>query len=301
MQEDENQIIINDVIALSKLSNQRLKEQILKLVEIYYQQKKKQEREQKRHRKMLQLLDKRDSEIYKAGARKDQLLEQQSKMASMGEMMDAVAHQWKQPLNSISMLNDMLVNDFKSSLVTEAYIEEMTQTVHAQIEHMVSTLNEFRTFFRPSKDINNFSIKHCVLSVQVLMKDELIKNNVNIHVNIDDEIMIQGQINEFKHLFLNLLRNSIDAYHENKILLRNIYIRAFYKEDTIQIEFEDDAHGIPENVIHDIFKPNVTTKKDGKGTGIGLYMSSQIIQKHHGTLKVHNTSNGALFTISIKK
>lgn len=301
MQEDENQKLIDDVIALSERSNKNLKEQTLKLIEVYYQQKKKQEKEQQRHRKMLQLLDKRDSAIYQASTKKDQLLKQQSKMASMGEMMDAVAHQWKQPLNSISMLNDMLVNDFKNALVNEAYIDDMTQTVHAQIEHMVSTLNEFRTFFRPSKDTSDFSIKSCVFSVQVLMKDELIKNNVNIHTDINEELVIHGQINEFKHLFLNLLRNSIDAYHEREIHVRNIYIRAFDLENIIQIEFEDDAHGIPENVIKDIFKPNVTTKEDGKGTGIGLYMSSQIVQKHHGVLRVHNANNGSLFTISIKK
>jgi phosphoglycerate-specific signal transduction histidine kinase len=84
------------------------------------------------------------------------MLKQQSKMAAMGEMMDAVAHQWKQPLNSLSMMNDMLKDDFKANLVNEAYIDEMTETTHTQIEHMVSTLNEFRTFFRPSKDSEEF-------------------------------------------------------------------------------------------------------------------------------------------------
>lgn len=301
MQEDENQKIIDEIIVLSKLSNPKLREQTLKLIEMFHQQKKKQQKEQQRHRKMLQLLDKRDSAIYEASSRKDRLLEQQSKMASMGEMMDAVAHQWKQPLNSISMLHDILVDDFKNSLVDEAYIDDMTQTVHSQIEHMVSTLNEFRTFFRPSKDTYDFSIKQCVSSVEILMKDELIKNNINIQVSIDEEIIIHGQVNEFKHLFLNLLSNSIDAYNEKEIQTRNIHIRAFPKEDAIHIEFEDDAHGIPENIIRDIFKPNVTSKEDTKGTGIGLYMSSQIVQKHNGVLRVHNIQNGALFTIFIKK
>ncbi|MBA3025388.1 MAG: HAMP domain-containing histidine kinase [Sulfurimonas sp.] len=301
MQEDANQKIIDEIVALSKLSNPRLREQTLKLIEIYHQQKKKQEKEQQRHRKMLQVLDKRDSAIYEANTKKDKLLKQQSKMASMGEMMDAVAHQWRQPLNSISMLNDMLVDDFKNSLVDKAYIDDMTQTVHSQIEHMVSTLNEFRTFFRPSKDSCDFSIRQCIFSVEILMKDELIKNNVNVHVNIDEEIIIHGQINEFKHLFLNLLSNSIDAYNEKQIQTRNIHIRAFPKEDAIHIEFEDDALGIPDNIIKDIFKPNVTTKEDGKGTGIGLYMSSQIVQKHNGVLRVHNANNGAIFTIYIKK
>jgi C4-dicarboxylate-specific signal transduction histidine kinase len=301
MQEDENQKLIDEIVVLLKLSNPKLREQTLQLIDVYHQQKKKQEKEQQRHRKMLQLLDKRDSAIYEASTKKDKLLKQQSKMASMGEMMDAVAHQWRQPLNSISMLNDMLVDDFKNSLVDEAYIADMTQTVHSQIEHMVSTLSEFRTFFRPSKDTHDFSIKQCISSVEVLMKDELLKNNVNVHVDVDENIIIHGQVNEFKHLFLNLLSNSVDAYNEKEIHARNIYIRAFPKEDAIHIEFEDDAHGICDNIIRDIFKPNVTSKKDGKGTGIGLYMSSQIVQKHNGVLRVHNANNGAIFTIFIKK
>jgi signal transduction histidine kinase len=122
-----------------------------------------------------------------------------------------------------------------------------------------------------------------------------------VYVDINEELIIHGQVNEFKHLFLNLLSNSIDAYNEKGIQSRNIQIRAFPKEDAIHIEFEDDAHGIPENIIRDIFKPNVTSKEDGKGTGIGLYMSSQIVQKHHGVLRVHNANNGAIFTIFIKK
>lgn len=301
MEEDVNQKLIDEIVLLSKLSNHRLREQTIKLIDIYYQQKKKQEKDKLKYHKTLKLVDKRGAVIHHANTQKDKLLRQQSKMASMGEMMDAVAHQWKQPLNSISMMNDMLLDDFKDSIVDEEYIVDMTETVHSQIEHMVSTLNEFRTFFRPSKDTHDFSIKECISSVQILMKDELIKNNINLHVDVEKTLTVNGLINEFKHLFLNLISNSIDAFNEKNIKERVIYIRASGTEDRIHIEFEDNASGIPEHVIADIFKPNITTKEDGKGTGIGLYMSSQIVQKHNGKIRVKNSDNGAIFTIAILK
>jgi len=299
MIEDENQKLIDEIVLLSKLSNHRLREQTLKLIDIYYLEKKKHNKDKARQKNLLKHLDKRDLAIQKSREKQDKLLQQQSKMASMGEMMDAVAHQWKQPLNSISMMNDMLLDDFKDSIVDETYIKDMTQTIQHQIEHMVSTLNEFRTFFRPSKDLKNFSLQICLKSVQVLMKDELLKNQINIKTETEEDISIFGEINEFKHLFLNLINNSIDAFNEKKIQKREIYITAkSVNEDTI-IRYEDNAGGIPQEILGDILKPNVTTKEEGKGTGIGLYMSSQIVQKHQGTLEVANSDVGAVFTIRL--
>jgi len=299
MIEDENQKLIDEIVLLSKLSNHRLREQTLKLIDIYYLEKKKHNKDKARQKNLLKHLDKRDLAIQKSREKQDKLLQQQSKMASMGEMMDAVAHQWKQPLNSISMMNDMLLDDFKDSIVDETYIKDMTQTIQHQIEHMVSTLNEFRTFFRPSKDLKDFSLQICLKSVQVLMKDELLKNQINIKTETEEDISIFGEINEFKHLFLNLINNSIDAFNEKKIQKREIYITAKSENEDTIIRYEDNAGGIPQEILGDILKPNVTTKEEGKGTGIGLYMSSQIVQKHQGTLEVANSDVGAVFTIKL--
>ena len=282
MIEDENQKLIDEIIVLSQLSNHRLREQTNKLIDLYKKQKKRTANIQKNNAYFLKQVQKRNDTVYTEGTKKDKMLRQQSKMAAMGEMMDAVAHQWKQPLNSLSMMNDMLQDDFKDGLVDEAYIQDMTETTHTQIAHMVSTLNEFRTFFRPSKDNQEFCVDACIESVQILMKDELIKNTVNVNVDIQDEIIIDGLVNEFKHLFLNLFSNSIDAFNEKEIKQRDIHIRTYIDGEKSIIEFEDSAQGIPQNVIDYIFRPNITTKQDGKGTGIGLYMSSQIVDKHHG-------------------
>ncbi|EDZ63005.1 two-component sensor histidine kinase [Sulfurimonas gotlandica GD1] len=300
MNEDENQKLIDEIIVLSKLSNHRLREQTHHLIELYEEQKKKNSKLQKNHSAFLKQVDKRTVVINETSTQKDKMLRQQSKMAAMGEMMDAVAHQWKQPLNSLSMMNDMLKDDFKDGIVDEAYIDDITETAHTQIEHMVTTLNEFRTFFRPSKDSEEFLLEDCINSVEVLMRDELIKNTVNLKTDIKDDIKIYGFINEFKHLFLNLLSNSIDAFNEKNISNRDITIKTYTDEDKSIIEFEDNAQGISNHVISRIFNPHITTKQDSNGTGIGLYMSSQIVKKHNGTISVKNTDSGALFKIIIK-
>ena len=244
------------------------------------------------------LEDKIDEEI-QIRENSHKMYEQQAKMAAMGEMMDAAAHQWKQPLNALSLMSDMLVSDFKDGDVNQAYIDEVTGDIQTQIAHMVNTLSEFRSFFRPNKEAKSFGIKRSLQSVLLLVNDEFMKNNINIHIQSDKEILIHGIENEFKHLVLNIINNAKDAFNERELTDRNIYIN-FYKEDNhINLEIEDDAGGIPEDVIHDIFKPDVTTKADGEGTGIGLYMSMQIAQKLHGSLSVLNTEKGARFLLEI--
>ena len=112
------------------------------------------------------------------------MYEQQAKMAAMGEMMDAAAHQWKQPLNALSLMSDMLKGDFERGEVDQAYIDEMTEDIQAQIQHMVNTLSEFRNFFRPNKESKSFGIKRCLQFVWVMVNEEFINNNINIQIKI---------------------------------------------------------------------------------------------------------------------
>jgi len=279
----------------------RLQSKVKELVELYNEQKRKNAKLVKNHTYFLKQIDKRNVAQNASLSKKDMMLRQQSKMAAMGEMMDAVAHQWKQPLNSLSMMNDMLLDDYQNGLVDENYIKDVVGMTQMQIEHMVNTLSEFRTFFRPSKDSQDFSVTECLESVQILMKDELLKNTITIDIDIQEDITLHGQINEFKHLFLNLISNAIDAFNENETKNRKITIRTYKEDGSGIIEFEDNAGGIPQHVIGSIFKPNVTTKADGKGTGIGLYMSSQIVEKHGGVISVKNANEGALFSITLKE
>jgi signal transduction histidine kinase len=228
----------------------------------------------------------------------DKALEQQTKMAAMGEMMDAVAHQWKQPLNAITLYNSLLKSDFQDGIVDQKYINDFLDNTTMQINHMVNTLDEFRRFFRDNQNIEKINIKKSIESLQRLIKDDFLKNHINIEVKVDNNSEIKIKENEFKHLILNIINNSKDAFNENKIEKRVIKITSKnINKKNILIEFEDNAGGIPSNIINDIFKPNVTTKSPDKGTGIGLYMTMQIVKKYHGTLSVKNTLDGAIFSL----
>ncbi|WP_456452051.1 sensor histidine kinase [Hydrogenimonas sp.] len=224
------------------------------------------------------------------------LLMQQSKMAAMGEMLDAVAHQWKQPLNALSLYNDLLVGDFREGKVDEAYMERFRRDIQAQIDHMADTLATFRSFFRPDTDPGPFSLKKVIDDVLFLAKDDLMKHGIQVRVEGDD-MTLYGYANEFKHLLLNFLTNARDAFVENGAKERVVTIRLVDDPDDPRLEFEDTAGGIPPEHLESVFKPHFTTKSDGKGTGIGLYMSTQIAEKHHARLSVENREKGACFVV----
>lgn len=225
--------------------------------------------------------------------------EQQAKMAAMGEMMDAVAHQWKQPLNALSMMGDILVSDYESGELTLELLKEMREDMQVQIDHMVTTLSEFRNFFRPKEKNETFGIKRSTQSVTLLVKDEFLKNNIEVIIKPEHEILIFGNENEFKHLVLNIINNAKDAFNERNIEKRKILIDFTKDQHNTYLEIADNAGGIPQDVIKDIFKPEVTTKPEGQGTGIGLYMSTQIAQKLGGVLNVKNSEDGAIFQLKI--
>jgi len=297
MKSDINQELIDEIVQLSKEGNEELHNKIKKFIDIYDEQKILNEKITKENQLFLNGKDKRNILNHK---KKDKIIEQQSRLAAMGEMIDVVAHQWKQPLNAISMLIDILRDDFKNNDVNDEYINDLDETIHLQIDHMVNTLNEFRNFLRPSTKNEDFYLYSVINNVQTLMKDELISQNIHITLDIDQELKTYGNKNEFKHLFINLINNSIDAFNEHEILTREVSIRCTSIDEKIHIVVEDNAGGIPKNIIKHIFKPNVTTKPEGKGTGIGLYMSSQIISKYNGTIEVQNTDVGAIFTIVLR-
>jgi len=231
----------------------------------------------------------------------ERILAQQAKHAAMGEMMDAIAHQWKQPLNAISMLTDILVSEYSDGEVDEAYLEEYRVTLWKQLDHLLSTLDEFRSFFRPNKEKEVFNLVKSIDSILLLIRDEFMGKAITFKVDGDDSIELYGVENEFKHIVLNILNNAKDAFIENEIKPRIIKISFYQKEGNNIMKICDNAGGIPNTVIDNIFKANVTTKAEGKGTGIGLYMSSQIAEKMDARLEVHNKEEGACFTLTVSE
>lgn len=231
---------------------------------------------------------------------KEKMLFQQSKLAAMGEMMDAVAHQWKQPINIIKMQIDMMKYDFEDNFIDKKYITHFQNKICDQIEHTTSTLNEFRTFFRPNKATQVFDAKQMIKKTLLLMQDELLSHNIQTELNIIKNFSFEGVENEYKHLVLNILNNAKDAFEENHIKNKKLIININHTDTKKYFEIIDNAGGIPTDIIDDIFKANISTKTEGKGTGIGLYMSYQIAQKHNAILQAKNTQDGAKFILSIE-
>ena len=180
--------LIEDIVSLSKLTSTGLDKKIDRFMKLYTKEKKRytlflkeRDHQYKQLRKQQQELEsltdhleeRVEHEIRKR-TEKEKMFEQQAKMAAMGEMMDAVAHQWKQPLNAISMLSDLLQSDFSDGNVDQNYIDDVSNTIEQQIEHMVTTLNEFRTFFRPDKTAEPFGLKRSLQAVMLLVKDDFL-------------------------------------------------------------------------------------------------------------------------------
>ncbi len=299
MEQKRKEQLLREVLTLAKQTDPLFQEKLHALIEHFESQEQALQKVSAQNQLLLKEREERIAVLHQIDEKKNKVMLQQSKMAAMGEMMDIIAHQWKQPLNTLSMINDMLKNDFEANRIDKNYIDDITDTTSIQIKYMVNTLNEFRKFFRPSKENDHFTIHSALESVKVILKDELIKQNVTLHIEVDKKIKVTGAKNEFVHLFINFIKNSIEAFNENGIHERFVTIRAAKRHSKTVIEVEDNAGGIPSYIINDIFKLNFTTKEKTSGTGIGLYMSSQIVQKHNGILSVANTPQGAIFTITL--
>ncbi len=241
-------------------------------------------------------LEKKVKEEIAKTEEKEKIIFEQSKFAAMGEMIDAVGHQWAQPLNLISLQIGMLGYEFEAGKVDQKYMDEFQAKMTQYIEHMNNTLSEFRTFFRPNKEQKQFNVKNMIEKVLFLVDNEIIKQNISIELNILNDFDIVGIENEFKHIILNIISNAKDAFLSHTQEKKVITINVDQNENERTIEIIDNAGGIPKSIIDKVFKANVTTKKDSNGTGIGLYMSEQIAKKNNGTITAQNVKDGAKFT-----
>lgn len=242
-------------------------------------------------------LEKKVQEEIEKREKNEKILLEQSKFAAMGEMIDAIAHQWTQPLGMLKMKLSMLELDYKAGNIDEEYIKKFEDKSNNIIDHMHETLNEFRTFFRPNKEEIKFNINDLISKVLLFIKDEFIKYKITIDVEKVDEFEFKGIENELIHILLNILNNSKDAFSLNNIPKRNILIKTYKKNGNNILEVSDNAGGIKEKILKDIFKANFTTKEN-TGSGIGLYMSWQIATKNNIQLMAQNIKDGAQFILT---
>ena len=219
---------------------------------------------------------------------KENILNHQSKMAAMGEMLENIAHQWRQPLSLISTAatGAKLKKDFKQ-LSDEEFYETMN-IINNSAQHLSNTIDDFRNFFNNDKQITTFDINVPIEKVLYLISSKLKNREIKIIKN-SEKINISGLSNEFIQVLLNIINNTLDAFKENDYKNKFIFIDAQKKDHKLILKIKDNAGGIKEDIITRIFEPYFTTKHKSQGTGIGLYMSTEIIKKHmNGNLSVSN-------------
>jgi len=235
---------------------------------------------------------------------KDKLLIQQSKLATMGEMIGAIGHQWRQPLNSLGLMIQDTVFAYKYGELDEGYILRFKNSAMDAIQNMSKTIDDFKNFFSPNKKEEQFFIEDAISQTLEILNAQL-KNN-SIQVLFDTDLLHKHPYvcykNELNQVILNILANAKDVLIERKPQNPFIKIEVSQNNDGYEISIEDSAGGVAPELIDRIFEAYFTTKEEGKGTGIGLYMSKDIVEEHlGGKLNVQNAENGAKFTILLPK
>lgn len=243
-------------------------------------------------------LEKRVEEEVQKRKKQEEILIEQSRLASIATMIDAVAHQWVQPLYLLSIQTELLnLKASKSGSLEASVIKEFRDETQTQIEHMKQTLLNFRDFFKPMAQKIQFNTKAIIEETLSLLKADIKYHNIQVDIVSDDDFIIHGNPNEFKHIIINIINNAKDEFINKNIINKKIEINIIEKDK--KIEITDNAGGINPHIIEDIFELNISYKDNG--SGLGLYLSQQIAQKHNGILKVTNTGSGAKFTFELRE
>lgn len=232
----------------------------------------------------------------------EQILIQQSKLAAMGEMIGNIAHQWRQPLAQISAIHMNMKVTYDFDKFDEAYLNEKIKEANKLTAYMSQTINDFQNFFKPQGDKEIFSIEKACRDAYHIIESSLKYHNIEIDFNVKQDTNILGYKNEFSQVILNILSNAKDIIIERKIENPKIDVEIKEGDNYSIIKISDNAGGIKEDVLDKIFDPYFTTRHKTQGTGIGLYMAKNIIERSmSGFINVKNIDNGALFTIKVLK
>ncbi len=246
-------------------------------------------------------LEKRVEEEVKKNREKDKQLLHQSRLAQMGEMISMIAHQWRQPLSAISSCSLAINVKAKLGKLDKESAVELSEKISEYSQHLSSTIDDFRDFFKPNRGKEETTYESLVKSALSIVEVSLKNRSVDVRLDLQCDALLTTYPNELKQVILNLIKNAEDAVVERKIPEPYIEIKSYSEDNKAVLEVRDNAGGVPDNIIDKIFDPYFSTKLEKNGTGLGLYMSKMIVEEHcNGKLEVENGPEGAIFKITLE-
>ncbi len=229
---------------------------------------------------------------------KDQLLINRGRQAELGDMLSNIAHQWRQPLNALTMLMGNLQEAQEDNDLTDDFLCESTATAERLIQKMSSTISDFRDFYSPDKHKERFSVRTKIMQTVEVVEGVYRSKGITISVEGDNDCFLYGFPGEYSQVILNLLGNARDAIVESAVARGCVTIRIGEQDDRGVVTVQDNGGGIPAEILDKLFEPYFSTKSSG--TGIGLYMSKTIIERNmEGRIEVAVVEGGSVFTVSV--
>ncbi len=241
-------------------------------------------------------------EAYESEKRSKEIMLRQARQATMGEIIEMIAHQWRQPLNIVALtLQELYIKGSLRTLDTTS-LESLYNKANASIQYLSETIDDFRDFFKPDADNRPepFAIASFVKDINLLIAGLLKQRRVHLTISIGEECTLISRKNELKQVLMNLITNAVEAMEGHRESGRRIDLKCRRTEAGVIFEVCDNAGGISRSIINRIFEPYFTTKGAHNGTGLGLYIVSQIVEKSlDGTVRVENAKEGACFTVEL--
>lgn len=245
-------------------------------------------------------LEKRIKHEVEVSREKDRMLALHSRQAAMGEMIGNIAHQWRQPLNTINLIIFDLLEAHKHGELNDEYLLNSYNEINKVVQNMSVTIDDFRNFFKPNKEKKVFDIKTIIEQALSFADAGLKANRISINMQKNESVLVLGYPNELLQTIINIINNARDALSESNKVDKTINIRCHAINHQVVVKICNNGGAISGEHLDKIFDPYFTTKPEGQGTGLGLFISKTIIEKNMGgRLSVQNTDSGACFLIEL--
>lgn len=223
------------------------------------------------------------------------LMMSQNRLASMGEMIGNISHQWRQPLAQVgAILINLELHSDQDKLTKEKVTKKIAEA-NAQLAFMSNTIDDFKNFFLPNKAKKEFSAQEVIFQAKKLLSASLEKYAIDVSIDIQNNFIRSGYANEIVQVLINIMNNAKEAFMTHHSKDKQIKITAFLQNGVPIMTLENNAGHIDPAIIEKVFDPYFTTKESS--SGLGLYMSQMIIEKSGATLRVENSDEGVIFTI----